>query len=1308
MPRCRSCGQRTRVPHEHAEPLAPEDEAPTPSESAPDPIELSGYEFGDLLGLGGFGAVFRARRSSDGLPVAIKLARPDRHSADVRLLHEADVLTAIGPPHVPVVYDRGSVPGIATYVVMELIEAPTLARVMEERAPLAPALFPQVAHALLESLTAVHKAGFTHRDLKPENIFWDAEAGRATLIDFSLGRPVASEEGEVDVTETGIVMGTVEYMAPEQCVPGSPIDHRADLYAVGVLMHELLTGHPPFWGAPKTVRLSHQVRRPPPMELAEPYPGELEKVIMRCLAKGPEARFQTAHALQQALRQAASQEPGQARRRSRRKRVRARPTAMEMPVIYFRSHSPLGAIQELLSRYGCALANVSGERYVAVLTELSGESPVERASMAASGLVEMTLSTGATVDFSRVTRRVGPDGSLRHRSASFSREHLYPEDADAGVLLTDEAERALPTRVQVPLLGRDAIVENLLVDISTAVERRIPTISTVIGAGGHGKSALADKLSEIVSWMYPDAQVLSLRASPPVGGEAQTTLRRMLEWTFRLTDAGLEALERPSVLELLGESLAAELGPALALGMGWVDPDHPLVADIAAAPGALRAATFRLLGEGLRRRARRTPVLVILDDAHMTDDSTLDGLEYATLEDLGLPIWVCALARGGFENARPSWAMRAGRQRRLQLDPLDEVSAAELCRELLKPARDVPERVIAGLVRRSQAIPLLLVELVQGLKRDRIVRRHKGSEIWFVASDEIDLHSGMPLLNWLAQSELNALPKDLAAHARLAALLDDGFRAAELAGVMRELERDGLAADFPLDATAGLNSLWALGMLVRDTGDRLRFRHDFLREAIAQMLPRARRTELHAAAYRAYRDLDSGDEMDDARRARIAYHAARAGLTENAIPLYLELAERASRSHDYIGAERLYTRALELLPDTDRSATRMQAVHGRALMRYRTGRYVDSLEDFAQGRELAAKNRDLMAEIEILLDEATALDWLDRHKQSSKQVLRAQLLAYELERSRLINARLQLGVGRSYWRADRFERARVKLQECIGLVEEHGAEAYETLLTAYIMLGCVLSVLDDTGAASDAFERAVKLCEERGDLFHLAAALNNRRYVWVARSEVARVVEDADRCIEIGRALGITGFEFAALYNVAEVLYHQGDMNGAWPYIERAIRVEQQRATAVGAGRPISVILAARVYCYLGEREQARTLWRQMDTYHKSALEARDKERQLKPPEIVLVDMVDLMTRESSRAEWDELLARSSKDSVESEPSEVVEMMGIWARQQGDLALARDCFERALTMARSVPTLIHERITAQLQTLSAAASRRRA
>src|SRR5512132_735820 len=257
--RCPRCGRRAA----HADPgcalhgpilaASPEHGATPASEGRRTPV-FPGYETRGLLGRGGFGTVFAAVREDDRRPVAIKLAHHSDALAGRRLLQEMAALRSIGPPCVPALHAVGRLDDGSLYLVMEHVDAPTLAdRLVGRAEPMPLAEAAALATGMLGALAAVHAHGYVHRDLKPENVLVD-DAGQVTLVDFGL---VTGGADGADSTAEGTTAGTVEYMSPEQCAGLVSVGASSDLYAFAVILYEVLTGRPPFWGPPAMVRQSH-------------------------------------------------------------------------------------------------------------------------------------------------------------------------------------------------------------------------------------------------------------------------------------------------------------------------------------------------------------------------------------------------------------------------------------------------------------------------------------------------------------------------------------------------------------------------------------------------------------------------------------------------------------------------------------------------------------------------------------------------------------------------------------------------------------------------------------------------------------------------------------------------------------------------------------------------------------------------------------------------------------------------------------------------------------------------------------------
>jgi beta-lactam-binding protein with PASTA domain/predicted Ser/Thr protein kinase len=257
----------------------------------PDTVVDGRYKLICRVGSGGMADVWLAEDGQLGRRVALKLLHrrfaTDQQFVD-RFRQEASHAAGLQHPNIVQVYDRGSWDG-AYYIAMEYVEGPTLKEIVRERGALPPDLAADVVLQILRAARYAHKHGIVHRDLKPQNVILDEE-GRVKVTDFGIARAGASE-----MTETGAIMGTAQYLSPEQA-QGLPVDARADLYAIGVILWELLTGRVPFDAeSAVTIALKHVSEPPvPPAELVPGVSTAMDAVVMRAMAKDPADRYQTA------------------------------------------------------------------------------------------------------------------------------------------------------------------------------------------------------------------------------------------------------------------------------------------------------------------------------------------------------------------------------------------------------------------------------------------------------------------------------------------------------------------------------------------------------------------------------------------------------------------------------------------------------------------------------------------------------------------------------------------------------------------------------------------------------------------------------------------------------------------------------------------------------------------------------------------------------------------------------------------------------------------------------------------------------
>src|SRR5262245_50277809 len=274
---------------------------------------LGKYTLEARLGEGGMAAVFRSHHPQFDRPVAIKILPPQVGQDPgfrARFEREGRTIASLNHPNIIRVYDIDEADGLY-YMVMDLLPGGTLeARLREGR--LDRKWSTDVVLKMAEALDYAHARGVIHRDIKPSNILLD-DSGAPVLADFGIARLVRNEN-DPNLTAAGVVMGTPAYMAPEQ-LTGQPPDARSDIYSLGVVLYQLLTGHAPFTGDTTAVISGHLTRQPPPpRDLVPDLPPALDAVVLQALAKQPEHRFRSAGVFAQALRSAAGDlEPGMVR-----------------------------------------------------------------------------------------------------------------------------------------------------------------------------------------------------------------------------------------------------------------------------------------------------------------------------------------------------------------------------------------------------------------------------------------------------------------------------------------------------------------------------------------------------------------------------------------------------------------------------------------------------------------------------------------------------------------------------------------------------------------------------------------------------------------------------------------------------------------------------------------------------------------------------------------------------------------------------------------------------------------------------------
>jgi serine/threonine protein kinase len=314
MKKCPRCGKE----YENANTLCPSDG--TVLEKVKDVDPLLGqtlaekYRIEELINEGGMGAVYRGTHVLMDKTVAVKVLHPALAADDkivARFSREARAASRISHPHALSVTDFGESGNGIVFLVMEYLKGETLKEVIHEGGPMQLPRVVEIIRQICGALEAAHAEGVVHRDLKSDNIMLlDVGGGDwAKVLDFGIAKITEKVGQDPALTAPNLIIGTPQYMSPEQCSQAAEIDSRSDIYSLGVILYEMLVGHVPFTGDSPTAIMMKHLQEPPPSVLEERknLPAAVARVVTRAMAKRPEDRFQTVSALSDELNEAAKE-----------------------------------------------------------------------------------------------------------------------------------------------------------------------------------------------------------------------------------------------------------------------------------------------------------------------------------------------------------------------------------------------------------------------------------------------------------------------------------------------------------------------------------------------------------------------------------------------------------------------------------------------------------------------------------------------------------------------------------------------------------------------------------------------------------------------------------------------------------------------------------------------------------------------------------------------------------------------------------------------------------------------------------------
>jgi serine/threonine-protein kinase len=1127
------------------------------------------YEILDLLGQGGMAAVYLARDRRDGRRVAVKVLARMRPSWVQRFSREFEAARRVQHENVVRVLESGEADGLAYYS-MEQIEGVTAARyvlglVADDPLPPPPPLEHKgppekvepehlrrtldVASQLASAVGAIHEFGLVHRDLKPGNVLV-TPSGVVKLVDFGVAKWL---EEQTSFTQVGHVVGSYSYMSPEQ-ITGSEVDHRADMYGMGVLVYELLTGAPPFRARrPQEYLWLHCTAQPEPLSRRlEGVPPALDALLLRMLAKEPADRPESMKSVQGELAGVRAEFEG----------MQAGATLLEIPVPAVgaggRAPSAAGGpaldaqvVVEFESEAdGPPLFADDDERTVrAADAELRAlrrqsqkkESPTLRADASFSRLSASSTASiaavqgpapgpGSSLPAGPPLPPLGiePDTSgLRSRPPELDSQRntvpgpgAVPAPGTTGALGT-QSNVALAALVTPRYVGRKAELD-LLIEKLKDVRRTGVQAVLIEGEEGIGKTRLLHTFRGL-AWVK-GARVAIGRCHQ-MGGAFGAPFHDIL---LRLAGPGLA---RSHVDRVLGpdRELLARFFPAL-LSRGQDSAAVGLSGVVEEAEDL--AGLFRAVGEVFRRVAADAPLVIGLEDVQWADDGTV-RLVTSLLRRLSQPnpaqvllamSWRAEDLGGDASRAQLVPAIAdLSNVHHVTLSPLSPENTKELIRSVtvdVTVTDDVVERLAAA----SRGNPRFAVEVSRSLVETGGMQQDPGT--WDLPTTLLAAY----------RKRLESLSKPARDVARCIALLGgrpplhivataSGLDSRSFAGAITELERRRVV---DLDH--------------RTERDTVELHSEALRAAVLDLVSSTQARALHRRAAAAW--LKAGRLNPDAS-AQAARHLFAAGEQRAAFPHALEAAYGAGEAHDYAAARRWMAQIGD--PGDALTEVSQEALYRYHMLRFLLG-FADGELDAAnqavgEAARLAAQPRDALN---------TGIACARLHTRTGNylgavQVCRRGLRESKAEQVFEMAVQFAIQGARAARRSGDNESALAWLQEADLLISRHPDLEHLAVRVAWTRSAALLELKREGEAEAEiqrAIELAVRTRQERAE----AGLRTNLSVIWWRRGEIDEAVEEVERSMRIFGETGERDQVALNESNLAELRLTQGRVDEASRY----------------------------------------------------------------------------------------------------------------------------------------------------------------
>ena len=1083
------------------------------------------------------GEVWRAR-AADGRAVAVKLLRSRLDSEDAIRRFRREALVRIDHPNVIQVLDAGVDAEGTSYIAFELLEGESLEACIA-RGALAPARAVQIAVAACDGLAAAHAAGIVHRDLKPANLFVTRD-GHVKVLDFGIARVSSAD---TQLTMAGSVIGTPSYLAPEQARGEHEVDGRADVWALGVVLYEMVTGTRPFERAsPLASMLAVLMEDPPRLSSLLLAPQhELDAVVTRCLAKSRDARWATIGELGRALAGAKLSRAAPVTTSTALSTIETliAPRSSIVPgeqrvvaLMLAEGITDGRAVETAVAMRGGTHVALAGERAVGVFGGEAWEGDEAAQAVGAAwaarvGAARVAVALGRAASIGGAISGAAIESA--ERGCALRKEGVVV-DASIAALVRDQFELAPeregmqhvagPHRAslgpvrgepsgEAPIVGRDAELAQIRAAVEMAFVDARPNLVLVSGPPGIGKSRLRRELRGIFEAWEPALRVFVARAEPLAKETALSLLRNAIARKARDRRASgsgdareterrraLEAMVREAFADRLPASdVAAFLGELVGVTM----PDTASLAAAKQDPELMSDRLRLAVVDYLEALSARGPLAIVLEDLQWADRPSLDVIERLLARVATGQLFVFVTARPELAESRPD-LFASHEVTRIALRGLLPSHAARLLRAVAggPVAKALEERV----VERTGGNPLFLEQIVGELRDSSAL-----------GSDPAALP--IPLsVEAAVQSRLDHLPPPEKEACKRAAVLGRPFSIAEL-------EALGVPAPRTVLPSLARRDLVVVAT-TKDPDERShRFRSPLVGEVAYRMIAAPVLVDLHR---RAATHLASRADSDP---FEIAYHFELAGERGAAATHYSAAALSASRRGDAATTARAGERAFGLGGPQESERFELHMAMSDAL-RF-LGRRADQSAHLEKALAIASTD---LERARASTDRAAWLFRSGRNAEAGEEAARAVEHARRSADPGTIAAALTRRVTVIAYAGD-VAAARTLLDEAAAVAVTAPVSVRAGVAECRAL---VASLAGDLGERQDAFSEALVLRNQAGDLrrsagteANLADGLNR----FGAYAEAEQALRDAlDKCRRVGNKL-VEGY---GLVNLAYAL----------------------------------------------------------------------------------------------------------------------------------------------------------------------------